>query len=295
MPVLEFDRQRRPLGPGVLTIGSAPEAGWRITEHDLAPIHALVTMERDGHPRLVRPAGSVRILVNDEEVFDASSPLAIGDRITLGNATLLLAEASKRTTGDAGGAYLRDLSRGRAYRVVDRLEIGRDPVCQVHLADPDVSRVHAELERDGDDVVLRARGVVFRNGTRVATSVKLEEGDEVSIGRTMLRFTRETPLSAAVVQPAAEGARRVSVDSRSARAATAFVGVVQMREHLARDRRRQWQRIATTVIVTAAVLLAGWSIATGGIDRAALARAARASSKSAHATPPAATARPTQR
>ena len=294
MPVLEFDRQRRPLGPGVLTIGSAPEAGWRIMEHDLAPIHALVTMERDGHPHLVRPAGSVRILVNDEEIFDASSPLAIGDRITLGNATLLLADASRRT-GDATGAYLRDLSRGRAYRIVDRLEIGRDPVCQVHLADPDVSRVHAELERDGEDVVLRARGVVFRNGTRVATSVRLEEGDEVSIGRTMLRFTRETPLSAAVVQPSADAPRRASVDSRSARAATAFVGVVQMREHLARDRRRHWQRIATTVIVSAAVLLAGWSIATGGIDRAAIARAARASSKSAQTTPPAATARPAQR
>src|SRR5689334_16037667 len=88
MPHLEFGQTSRPLGPGVLTIGSAPEAGWRILDYDLAPIHAMITLERDGHAHLSRPSLRARILVNGEEMLDPTCQLAFDDVVTLGRARL---------------------------------------------------------------------------------------------------------------------------------------------------------------------------------------------------------------
>src|SRR5688572_21059438 len=96
MPILEYDRQARPLGPGVLTIGSAPEAGWRVTDHDLAPIHALVTLERDGHAHVARPRDDVRILVNGVPMAESSRVITPGDVITLGDATFHMRNAKQQ-------------------------------------------------------------------------------------------------------------------------------------------------------------------------------------------------------
>src|SRR5215217_539255 len=176
MPILEFDRQARPLGPGVLTIGSGPEAGWRVLDHDLAPIHALLTLERDGRAQLARPRDDVRILVNGEAMAEPIRVIKAGDAITLGDAVFRM-RAARQQEGASDTAYLRDMSRGRAWRIVDHLEIGRDPVCPVHLPDPDVSRVHAEIARNASGVVVRQKGgVVFLNGVRVTGDMVLREG-----------------------------------------------------------------------------------------------------------------------
>lgn len=264
MPLLEFDRQTRPLGPGVLTIGSGPEAGWRVVDYALAPIHAMVTLGRDGRPHLARPRDGIRILVNGVPMEDASRVLQPGDSVTLGEATFHL-RAARRHDGVTEAAYLRDMSKGRAWVVGDRLEVGRDVACQVHLADPDVSRVHAELLRAGDLVSVRPKGgIVFLNGARVLGDMELAEGDELGIGRTMLRFTRETPVAAAVIDPVAVAARRPSVgDSRMLRAQTSYMGVVQARESLARERRREWSRIGRYVAIGVGVALAVAALVTG--------------------------------
>lgn len=263
MPILEYDRHTRPLGPGVLTIGSAPEAGWRVIGHDLAPIHALVTLERDGRAQLARPREDVRILVNGVTMVEPSRFIQAGDAITLGDVTFRM-RPSHRQEGATEAAYVRDMSRGRAWRIVDRLDVGRDLGCQVHLPDPDVSRVHAELAMEGTGVVVRPKGgIVFLNGTRVLGEMPLAEGDELGVGRTMLRFTRETPVAAALV-PAGEAPRRPSLgDPRMARAQTSYMSVVQAREHLSREQRRRWLRIARIGLgVVAAALLVG-AVVTG--------------------------------
>ncbi len=68
--------------------------------------------------------------------------------------------------------------------------MGRLPECDVVLADPNVSRRHAEIRRLGDDVVVSDLGST--NGTRVngvaVREQRLESGDEVSLGSTTLRF-----------------------------------------------------------------------------------------------------------
>ena len=68
--------------------------------------------------------------------------------------------------------------------------IGRRPASDIVLDDATVSRRHAiVLERDGQSVIAddRSRNGVFVNGRRVSES-RLHHGDEVRIGRRIMRF-----------------------------------------------------------------------------------------------------------
>ena len=68
--------------------------------------------------------------------------------------------------------------------------IGRKPESTLQLADPNVSRNHAEIRPHGNGWVVVDLGST--NGSRVngvrITSQELREGDEVSFGNTVLRF-----------------------------------------------------------------------------------------------------------
>jgi pSer/pThr/pTyr-binding forkhead associated (FHA) protein len=73
--------------------------------------------------------------------------------------------------------------------------LGRSRDCDCVLAEPSVSRRHAELRRDGESWLLRDLG--SRNGTRVNGVRLLGEtevcpGDRVSFGDARFRL-RETP------------------------------------------------------------------------------------------------------
>ncbi|HUA94294.1 MAG TPA: FhaA domain-containing protein, partial [Acidimicrobiales bacterium] len=70
------------------------------------------------------------------------------------------------------------------------VEIGRLPECTIVLNDPNVSRRHAEVRRRGSEVVVADLGST--NGTKVnGAQVRervLEEGDEITVGSTTIRF-----------------------------------------------------------------------------------------------------------
>ena len=70
------------------------------------------------------------------------------------------------------------------------VEIGRLPECGIVLNDPNVSRRHAAIHRRGSEVVVADLGST--NGTRVnGAQVRervLQDGDDVSIGTTTIRF-----------------------------------------------------------------------------------------------------------
>ncbi|MGH9206333.1 MAG: FhaA domain-containing protein, partial [Acidimicrobiales bacterium] len=70
------------------------------------------------------------------------------------------------------------------------LTIGRMPDCGIVLADPNVSRHHAELRRQGSDSILVDLGST--NGTKVNGAAidqrRLVDGDQITIGTTSLRF-----------------------------------------------------------------------------------------------------------
>jgi hypothetical protein len=74
----------------------------------------------------------------------------------------------------------------------DRLTIGRLPGSDVTLADPGASRRHAEIRLEDGRFVLADLGST--NGTRVNEATvserPLEDGDRITIGRTVLEFRR---------------------------------------------------------------------------------------------------------
>jgi adenylate cyclase len=80
----------------------------------------------------------------------------------------------------------------RAVRFSNVLMIGRSSACQVVLDDPQVSRNHAEIRLLAGRYRLSDLGSVngtWLNGQRITVPSDLEDGDEIQIGRVMLRFT----------------------------------------------------------------------------------------------------------
>jgi hypothetical protein len=74
-----------------------------------------------------------------------------------------------------------------------RVVLGRSRDCDIQLDDPNTSRRHAEVRRDGDAWVIVDLGStngIKVNGSRVAEA-ELHPGDEVTLGLVRLRFERE--------------------------------------------------------------------------------------------------------
>ncbi|MDQ6728644.1 MAG: DUF3662 and FHA domain-containing protein [Actinomycetota bacterium] len=114
--------------------------------------------------------------------------LQVDDSLSTGQ--FLVASGFQEAPGGAavGSLYLED---GRRVEIGEQpLVIGRMPECDVPLSDPNVSRRHAEVRRQGTGFVAVDLGST--NGTRVnGATVKerlLNNGDEITVGATKLRF-----------------------------------------------------------------------------------------------------------
>jgi hypothetical protein len=73
----------------------------------------------------------------------------------------------------------------------DRTTIGRSPDCDVFLDDVTVSRRHAELVRRDDSFYIEDLGSLngtFLNRRRIEEPSRLENGDELQIGKYRLSF-----------------------------------------------------------------------------------------------------------
>ena len=96
----------------------------------------------------------------------------------------------------------RDSARARAMLVGagkrtvlsgSRVLLGRSRDCDIQLDDPNTSRRHAEVRREGSAWVIADLGStngIKVNGSRVAEA-ELHPGDEVTLGLIRLRFERE--------------------------------------------------------------------------------------------------------
>jgi len=109
---------------------------------------------------------------------------------SLSTGQFLVASGFQEAPGGAavGSLFLED---GRRVEVGELpLGIGRMPECDVAVSDPNVSRKHAEVRRQGTGFVVVDLGST--NGTRVnGATVKerlLNNGDEITVGATKLRF-----------------------------------------------------------------------------------------------------------
>lgn len=123
--------------------------------------------------------------VEDGEIRRPASDLPQPSAAFRGNPRLLV---SGPEAGPDGG-------RQRTYEVTTPLVIlGRGTDCDLRLVDPGVSRHHAEIRVEDDDVVLVDLGSTngtFVNGQPVRRVV-LTDGTRVTLGRTTLVFRRDS-------------------------------------------------------------------------------------------------------
>jgi len=85
---------------------------------------------------------------------------------------------------------VNDGKRERELLLVERLVVGRDPMCDLSHDDALLSRRHAEFAMTGDEVTVRdlgSRNGLFVNGTRAAEKA-LRPGDVVQIGPLRVRY-----------------------------------------------------------------------------------------------------------
>ena len=124
------------------------------------------------------------------------------------------AELKRRLEADRRGLpYLLYRPHDGEQRIVelspamDRASIGRQEACDVALPDdPSVSRVHAVLERIGDEWTLvddgSSRNGSFLNGQRVHGRQRLRNGDLVRVGETLIAFRSTRDRTTADTTPA---------------------------------------------------------------------------------------------
>lgn len=106
-----------------------------------------------------------------------------------GTATLA-AHLVRDMAGDRDSARLRVQDPTGAEQVVpmapgDRLRLGRDPGCQVRLADPDLSREHVEIRMSAAGATLRdlaSKNGVTVNGAERLSLADLHHGDVIRLG-----------------------------------------------------------------------------------------------------------------
>jgi len=259
MTYLAFGTTVRQLGPGVLTIGSAPEAGWRVLGHGLEPRHAIVSQETGwgGRALIERGSPSAVIVVNGVEVSGGRATLEFDDIVRLGTA-----EFTYRRTGlgtAKGGAYLKDRRRNRVYLLTEHITIGRDPSSTIVMKDVDVSRTHAEIFKEADAFVLRPHGVsvVSLNGVRVSRNATLREGDDISIADSTFRFTTDLGSSAVSVEPRRDTDGRAVPRGLSAQ--TMFMGAVEARDFQERSIKKKLTRgLAVTLTIVAVAVSLFW-------------------------------------
>lgn len=97
-----------------------------------------------------------------------------------------------RGPATAAGTAVLVLPGGQKIMVGDRpVAMGRMPGCEVVLADPNVSRRHAEVRASGTGWVVVDLGSTNGtkvNGIAVAGTQTLRSGDQIRVGATDLRF-----------------------------------------------------------------------------------------------------------
>ena len=119
----------------------------------------------------------------------------VEDDVDGGSKTLVLSGTALLEVGAGAWSLVADSGpeKGQVIPVMDRIEIGRALECDISILEPGLSRKHAELELDGDDLVLRDLGSVngtYVNGEKIDES-RLKDGDRMQFER--IKFIVRAP------------------------------------------------------------------------------------------------------
>ncbi|MEZ4389979.1 MAG: FHA domain-containing protein [Polyangiales bacterium] len=201
-------------------VGRGPTVDVRLPSRAVSELHAVfhvdgseVAVVDEGSTNGTRVNGALlppgrRKLVRDGDVvclaefaLTVSGSLAAPDppERTASIARRLLLDSIRDAGGEAAPPHLalvntREAGRFWPLAPAASLVIGRGEDCDIVLDDRDCSRRHAEVSRDGEGALLRDLG--SRNGVvvqgRASTERRLRHGDELTFGRTVLRYVDPT-------------------------------------------------------------------------------------------------------
>lgn len=258
MPVLQLDDQQFPLKPGATRIGAGADADVIVPGHSEIGIEAII--DGGATPTIRRASEEAHVRVNGVLLGAEPTPLMHGDKVEIaglglrfvddakGGATQFVGAsgvASMAGAKRAGSARATAASGGRLVSLVDGKEyavpelgivFGRDAVCDVVVAQSEVSRRHAEIVPDENGYLVRdtsANGL-FVNGERVQGSHRLARSDVLRIGTEEFRFHADvvaapktlTPPKSVAAAPAAPIARPAPSSPPAARSSLPHLELV---------------------------------------------------------------------
>ena len=179
---------RIPIRAGGLSIGRDPGNDLCLDDPDVSRRHARIHLD-EGEWRLT-DLGSVNgTRLGEERIRGASRAVSSGDVVTIGGQAMRFLAGHETVFGGDGAEATAASAQVIAF-AGEPVRIGRDPANDLVLDDPNVSRLHAVLERDGSRVVIRDLG--SRNGTRVGGRLvdtgEVTAGAEIGIGPYRLVF-----------------------------------------------------------------------------------------------------------
>ncbi len=147
-------------------------------------------------------------LVNGDKISGATT-LRAGDVIAIsgvefeiveedgsgGGKTLVLSGTALFEMGTGSWSLVADSGpeKGQVIPVMERIEIGRALECDISILEPALSRKHAELDLDGDSLLIRDLGSVngtWVNGEKI-DEVSLKDGDRIQFDK--VRFIVSAP------------------------------------------------------------------------------------------------------
>jgi pSer/pThr/pTyr-binding forkhead associated (FHA) protein len=196
-----------PLVRDEVSIGRKEGNTIRLTERNISREHCRI--QRGNGSYVIHDLGSYNGVVINGQRIAGESPVKPGDEIRIGDYTLLLqTEDADKTTdkipvdpaqvvapGPRTPARLVVLTppvAGAEFTLPERgeLRIGRAPELDITLDHRSVSREHAKLACDADEIRVLDRGSVngvVVNGEKVSEA-RLAPGDVVELGDVLLRF-----------------------------------------------------------------------------------------------------------
>jgi len=203
MAWLEYAGRMRRLPEGETVVGGAPSAGLQVADADLLPRHFILRITGDSASIRIWSPDTV-VALNGRQIGADDCRLDDGDTISAGSAHFhiwrrepdLSGATSETPDNRLPRAHLIDTRDNVAYPL-DRLStnIGRASANAIRVKDPTASRFHAQVRREAGGFALHSVGSSGTriNGRRVGPPQLLEEGDEIEIAYTTLRYTRATP------------------------------------------------------------------------------------------------------
>ncbi|GJM08777.1 MAG: hypothetical protein DHS20C11_10530 [Lysobacteraceae bacterium] len=194
------------IGTGKIRIGASADNEVCLQADGIRDNHLAISNDRRGLV-LTLEIGAENTYLNGRPIREKAI-LRLGDHISMGDISIVLREdeglrkpppdddepvTEKRTVHRAclrgvSGSYF-----GKVIPIFDTVTIGRSASCEVVLAEPELSRRHAQIRVTPDGLVLRDLGSAngtFVNGNRVRDA-RLHQGDQIAFD--LQRFVVEAP------------------------------------------------------------------------------------------------------